>query len=63
MNPIGNTGFMSAPPPSYTDYFNSLKSTPKKEFIYLMVLMWTSAKLIILNYLPNGFVLYLKKLK
>ena len=40
-----------------------LKSTPKKEFIYLMVLMWTSAKLIILNYLPNGFVLYLKKLK
>ena len=31
MNPIGNTGFMSAPPPSYTDYFNSLKSTPKNE--------------------------------
>lgn len=39
------------------------KSTLKKECIYLMILIWTSAKLLILNCLPNGLVLYLKKLK
>jgi len=52
MNPLQNTGFMSAPPQGYIDYFNSLKQTPENNDLgHRSVIPLEKKKVSELNYL------------